>query len=50
MIDKNDQLDQVSEKIEKIKSRKKKNDNTQKQIGGSRYQLQCEYLSNSSLQ
>ena len=34
MIDKNDQLDQVSEKIEKIKSRKKKNDNTQKQIRG----------------
>ena len=32
MIDKNDQLDQVSEKIVKIKSRKKKNDNTQKQI------------------
>ena len=34
MINKNDQLDQVSEKIEEIKSRKKKNDNTQKQIRG----------------
>ena len=34
MINKNDQLDQVSEKIVEIKSRKKKIDNTQKQIRG----------------
>ena len=34
MIDKNDQLDQVAEKIEEIKSRKKKIDNTQKQKRG----------------
>ena len=39
MIDKNDQLDQVSQKIEKIKSRKKKNDNTQKQIRGKQISI-----------
>ena len=39
MINKNDQLDQVSEKIEEIKSRKKKNDNTQKQIRGKQISI-----------
>ena len=34
MIDKNDQLNQVSEKIDEIKSRNKKNDNKQKQLRG----------------
>ena len=39
MINKNDQLDQVSEKIVEIKSRKKKNDNTQKLIRGKQISI-----------
>ncbi|MBS70941.1 MAG: hypothetical protein CML91_05575 [Rhodobiaceae bacterium] len=39
MINKNDQLDQVSEKIVEIKSRKKKIDNTQKQIRGKQISI-----------